>query len=133
MSPENVESLREALDAFNRRDKPAWLAAFHPDAEMVPAKEWPESTPIRGADAIWDFYAEVAAAWEDGSFELGEVIDSGTGKIVANVRREARGKASGAGVEFSYWLVGTVRDLRTIRVEWFAERAEALEAAGLRE
>ena len=34
-------------------------------------------------------------------------------------------------MEFSYWLVGTVRDLRTIRVEWFAERAEALEAAGL--
>jgi hypothetical protein len=40
---------------------------------MVPAKEWPENTPIRGADAIWDFYTEVTAAWEDSSFELGEI------------------------------------------------------------
>ena len=133
MSQENAESFRQALDAFNRRDKPAWLATFHPEAEMVPAKEWPENTPIRGAEAIWDFYAEVTAAWEDGSFELGEIIDFGVGKIVANSRRETRGKASGAGVEFSYWLVGTFRDGRTIRVEWFDQRAEALEAAGLRE
>jgi ketosteroid isomerase-like protein len=73
MSRENVKSLREALDAFNRRDKPAWRATFHPQAEMVPAKEWPENTPIRGADAIWDFYTEVTAAWEDSSFELGEI------------------------------------------------------------
>ena len=76
---------------------------------------------------------EVTAAWEDGSFELGEVIDSGTGKIVANNRRETRGKASGAGVEFSYWVVGTFRDGRTIGAEWFAQRAQALEAAGLSE
>ena len=133
MSQENVESFRQALDAFNRRDKPAWMATTHPEAEMVPAGEWPESTPIHGAEAIWSFYIDVTAAWEDGSFELGEIIDSGSDRIVANSRLLTRGKASGAGVEFSYWLLTTYRDGKAIRLEWFAERAEALEAAGSRE
>jgi ketosteroid isomerase-like protein len=75
----------------------------------------------------------VTGAWDEDRFELGEVIDSETDKIVANIRRETRGKASGAAVAFSYWLVATFRDGRTIRAEWLADRADALEAAGLRE
>jgi ketosteroid isomerase-like protein len=48
-----------------------------------------------------------------------------------NNRRDARGRASGANVEFSYWIVVTFRSGKQIRLEWFADRAEALEAAGL--
>src|SRR3954447_12508267 len=105
MSQENVEMLRRGVDAINRRDKAAWLATFAPDAVMVPAREWPESAPIHGAEAIWDFYVEVNAAWEQDPYELGEIIEARDETVVANARREARGKASGAGVTFSYWLV----------------------------
>ena len=63
MSQENVDTLRQALDAFNRRDKAAWLAACHPDAENVPPRQWPESAPIRGAEAIWAFYVEAVETW----------------------------------------------------------------------
>jgi ketosteroid isomerase-like protein len=130
MSGENVESFRRTLDAFNRGDKAAWLATFDPDAVMIPARDWPESAPIRGAEAIWDFYVEVTRTWDEGFFELGEVIEAGPDKVLANSRREARGRASGAGVQFSYWTVGTYRGGKTVLVEWFADRAEALEAAG---
>src|SRR2546425_8383537 len=130
MSEENIQSMRESVDAFNRRDKAAWLATFDPAAEVLPAREWPEHAPIHGAEAIWDFYSEVTAAWEEGKFELGEIIEAGTDKLVANSRRDARGKASGAAVAFSYWAVNTFRDGKMIRVEWFADRAHALEAAG---
>ena len=107
VSQQNIESMPRSADAFNRSDRPAWLAEFDPAVEMVPAREWPESEAIRGAEAVWDFYAEVTAASEEASFGFGEIIDAGAGKLVANLRREARGKASGAGVEFSYWIVGT--------------------------
>jgi len=40
---------------------------------------------------------------------------------------------SGAQVEHDYWLVATVRQGRILRVQWFVDRDEALEAAGLRE
>ncbi len=133
MSQKNVETTRQSLDAFNRGDKRAWLAMFDPDAEMVPAREWPESAPIRGAEAIWDFYVGVTDAWDEGPFEFGEVIDAGADKIVANNLRDARGRTSGAGVEFSYWTVSTYRDGRVVRVEWFAGRAQAFEAVGLSE
>jgi ketosteroid isomerase-like protein len=105
MTHENVEVTHRSLDAFNRGDKEGWLAMFDPDAEMVPASEWPEREPIRGAEAIWDFYVEVTGTWKEGLGELGEVIDAGADTVVANNRRNARGRTSGAGVEFSYQAV----------------------------
>ena len=133
MSQENVEVVRRGPDAFNRRDKAAWVAVCDPDVENFPPKEWPENAPIRGAEAIWDFFVEAVNAWEEGSFQWGEFIDAGTDKIVANQQREMRGKASGAGVVWSYWVVFTFRDGKLIRFEWFRDRTEALEAAGLSE
>jgi ketosteroid isomerase-like protein len=131
MSQENIEITRQSLDAFNRGDKRSWLTMFDPGAEMIPAPEWPENAPIRGAEAIWDFYVEVTGAWEEGLSELGEVIDAGAGRIVANNRRDARGRTSGAGAEFSYWTVSTFRNGQVVRMEWFTDRAKALEAVGL--
>ena len=34
-------------------------------------------------------------------------------------------------LEFSYWIVATFRNGKLFRQEWFADRFEALEAAGL--
>jgi ketosteroid isomerase-like protein len=133
MSEGNIEVVRRGLDAFNRRDKAAWVAVCDPDVENFPPKEWPENAPIRGAEAIWDFFVEAVNAWEEGSFQWKEFIDAGTDKIVANQQREMRGKASGAGVVWSYWVVFTFRDGKLIRFEWFRDRTEALEAAGLSE
>jgi hypothetical protein len=61
---------------------------------------------------------------------VGGTHRAGTNKIVANQRREMRGKASSAGVVWSYWVVFTFRKGRVLRFEWFANRAEALQAAG---
>ena len=44
-----------------------------------------------------------------------------------------RGRASGAQVEFNYWVVVTFRDGKILRDHWFTDRADALEAAGLSE
>jgi hypothetical protein len=34
---------------------------------------------------------------------------------------------------WSYWVVVTFRNRKALRIEWFVDRREALEAAGLRE
>jgi ketosteroid isomerase-like protein len=133
MSQANVETLGQALDAFNRRDKAAWLAVIDPEAENFPPREWPENAPIRGPESIWDFYVEAVNAWEEGEFEWGEFIDAGEEMVVANQLRHMRGKTSGAAVEWSYWVVFEFRDRKVARTRWFAERDEALEAAGLPE
>ena len=129
MSKENVEGLRQALDAFNRRDRAAWLALCDPDLENLPPREWPESDPIQGHGAVWDFYVEAFEAWEDRPLEHAELIDAGNGEVVAHVRGEMHGRASGAGVTWSFWQVVTFRDGKAVRIAWFADRSEALGAA----
>ena len=70
--------------------------------------------------------------WEGTAFEIGELIDAGD-KVAAEVLSQLRGKASGATVAWSYWQVATIRNGKWVRAEWFIDRAEALEAAGLSE
>jgi ketosteroid isomerase-like protein len=133
MSEEEVESVRRGNDAINRGDKAAWLDTVDPSVVMIPAREWPENAPLRGADALWDYYTRVTDAWEGGAFELGEAIDSGN-RVVVNV--SSRGTRQGERCSFRVQLlvVGTFRDGgRSLRVEWFSNREEAVDAARLSE
>ena len=70
---------------------------------------------------------------EEGSYDIVEVIDCGDDKVAGRVARHVRGKASGVDADFEYWNVVTLRRGKWLRSEWFTDRAEALEAAGLRE
>ena len=54
-------------------------------------------------------------------------------KVVALVRWRGRGKASGAQGEISMAMVWTVREQAITSVEFYLDRAQALEAVGLRE
>ena len=123
-------AMRRGLDAFNRRDRATWLAACDPDLENVPPQDWPETATLRGPEAIWEFFVDAQDAWEGGEFEWGEMIDLSDDKLVANQVTRMRGKASGAEVAWSYWVVMTFRGGKLLRFEWFSDRAEALEAAG---
>jgi ketosteroid isomerase-like protein len=132
MSQENVEIVRQGFAAFNRRDKDAWLAGCDAEYETVPSPDWPEIEPIKGAEAAWDYYVSADDAWEPGPYEFDQARAVGN-QVVGRLRREARGKASGAAVTYSYWIVVTFRDTRVLRIEWFTDQAQALEAVGLSE
>ena len=131
MSQENVDLAQKGLDAFNRRDKAGWLALMDPDMEAVPPRDWPESGPIRGSEAVWSFYVQNIEAFREGILENAKLIDAGNDSVVAHMRGEMHGKVSDASVPFSYWPVSTFRDGKTVRMEWFAHEAEALKAVGL--
>ena len=133
MSQENVELVRRGLDAFNRRDRSAWLALAHPDLEWLPPADWPENAMVRGSEAVWDFSVRSNEPWGTGSFELIELIDCENDVVAAHVGRHVRGKASGVEAEFEYWAVFTFSNGKLLRSELFTDRAHALEAAGLRE
>jgi ketosteroid isomerase-like protein len=133
MSQEDVELLRQAIDAVNRGDKALWLALCDPEIENVPPREWPESESIRGAEAVWDFFVQGNAPWEGGAYEQLEVIDAGNGRIATQLHRDVQGKASGAPVTWSFWQVVESRNGKGVRIEWFTERSEALKAVGLAE
>ena len=133
MSQENVDVARTAVDTLNRRDRAGWLATQDPESECIPSRDWPESDAIRGREAVWDFYMAVLQAWREGGFESVELFEAEDDRVVQKVRAEMQGKTSGASVVLSYWTVATFRDGKVLRVAWFADRAEALDAVGLRE
>ena len=69
MSRQNVERLRQAAEAFNGGDRTAFLALCDPEVENIPPRDWPESEPIRGREAVWDFYIETTSLWDKRSVE----------------------------------------------------------------
>ena len=86
-TPDLAEVARRALDAINRRDKALWLAVCDPEIENVPPRDWPESEPTRGPEAIWDFYVQGSDPWEGGgAYEYGELLEAGRDTIVVEVR-----------------------------------------------
>jgi ketosteroid isomerase-like protein len=134
MSQENVETMRRSLQAFDQRDRNAWLASRHPDVEVVPAGIWPEADMIRGPEAGWDFYVAALDAFE--AINLGEaveLVDAGADEVLIHYGLTVRGKTSGAEVEFVFSVVVTFRDGKIVRDHWFVDQADALEAVGLRE
>ncbi len=135
MSEENVEILRVIMDAQARRDWPAVFAHYHPEIE------WDQSRnrlafdlpPIsRGHDAIRDWFRRSGDAFDLAEYEQQELIDAGD-QVVQFFRIRARGRASGIELEGPLAQVWTLSDGLVVRVEFFEDRAEALEAAGLSE
>ena len=130
---ETVVALEHGRHSPRRLTADALSAALGvPAEELFPAADWPEIEPITGAEAAWDFYVAADDAWEPGPYEFDDASAVGD-QVVGHLRREARGKASGAAVSYSYWIVVTFHDTRVRRIEWFTGRTEALEAVGLSE
>ena len=128
MSQENVEVVREAWDAYSRGDYER-IAAFHDPHIVVVTLE---DGALYGNNAVLANYERWDEAWEGAETTLEEVIGHGDMVFVA-ARFHGRGRASGVEVETRLYEVYTVRDGKVLRIDEYATRDEALEAAGLRE
>jgi len=132
MSEENVELVRQAEEALLQLDRDAWFAIHDEDFEIVPVRDWPEGG-VRGREAAWEFNMRIRDSFEWAPIEV-EHVDAGADKVLGHLRYDAlRGTASGAEVELDQWFVATVREGKSLRLQWFWDRDEALEAAGLQE
>ena len=65
--------------------------------------------------------------------EIEDFIDASDGRVVVLVRDYARPKGVGAEVSFAGAPVWTVRNDKVARIDFYWDRAEGLEAAGLSE
>jgi ketosteroid isomerase-like protein len=134
VSRENVEIVRRVCQAFAEGDLDTVYDLVAPDVEwdFSHADTWPEEQIYRGYDSIAEFFDKWVDGWEDYRFEVEDIIDAGD-KAVAIVRDEGRGKSSGIRLERRHAEVWTFREGKVVRIEPFDDRAEALEAVGLRE
>jgi ketosteroid isomerase-like protein len=132
MSEENVENVRRSIDAWNRDDLDGWLAGFAPEAELHTTGRFPDERVYRGRPGLERYWAEIHEAAEEINISISDLRASGD-KVLQAMTARGRGKLSKVPVEQPIWVVTTLRDGLAVRVENYVDRAEALEAAGLRE
>jgi len=132
MSQENVATAREFIEAYNRRDFDAEVESFDPEIEWV-LPERQSSDSCRGPDEVKRFWEGIDETFDELKLVPQEFIDAGD-RVATRLRHYGRGKLSGAEIdEEMYHQVATFRAGRIVRMEYFGEWSEALEAAGLAE
>jgi ketosteroid isomerase-like protein len=133
MSQENVEVVRGAHEAFNRRDVAALLALLDQEVEWIPILAVLEGRVYRGHAGVRRWIQELDTDWE--SFETcpEEFRDLGDRVLILGSWR-ARGRVSGVQLENQpgSW-VAHVKDGKVTRQQTYTDRAEALKAADLKE
>ena len=134
MSEENVEIVRQALDATSGGDPNAAQTVFDPSIEwdMSGVAGWLEERVYRGEE-VPDFLRVWANSWRHWHFSFGEVREAGRDRVFAAIHEVGIGTESDVAVEQDRYLVFTLRGGRVARVQMFSERINALEAAGLSE
>jgi ketosteroid isomerase-like protein len=132
MSQENVEWMRGAMEAFNQRDGAALDGFLATDAEIVPVRAALEGTTYRGADAGTQYCIAVIQSWEELRWDVEELRD-GDGWVLALGHIRGQGRDSGVAIDARAGWLASFRDGLITRFQTYANRNEALEAAGLSE
>jgi ketosteroid isomerase-like protein len=134
MSQENVEILRRAYDAFNRGDLDMLASEFYdPQVEWQTSREDPDAATHRGREAVRRYFDQWLESFEGLHADVEQYIDARNDRVFTWVRWTVRGRESGIDTEWWLAIVSTLRGGRILRVEEYFDRAEGLEAAGLKD
>jgi ketosteroid isomerase-like protein len=153
MSQQNVEVVRSGFEAWNAgdmdafgadvvplfRDDAAWTrwrteieALFEPDCVVVWIAHGQRAIEATGLDDSRQRWLDWLEPWETYHAQVERIIPAGD-KVVALTRVHGRMVGTQHEVELIGASVYLVRDGTVARVEHYANRAQALEAVGLRE
>jgi ketosteroid isomerase-like protein len=128
----NIEGIRQAIEAFNRRDFEAALAMVRDDVTWTRFLSRPEADDpvVRGKEelrAIWESQVEAV----DIRVEPEEFIAAGDDKVIVPSVMVARGSGSEITLSAPVTWVWTIDENGlAAKVEAFKSRADALTAGG---
>jgi ketosteroid isomerase-like protein len=132
MSEENVQAVRAGYEVFNRTHEPV-PEMLHPEVEWHTAEDLPDSGTHRGVNGIAKLFSDWAESFENFQADIEEIIDGGDEAVIVVARLHGRLKGSSEEVVLPETHVWKLRDGKAFEVREYRTRAEALEAAGLRE
>jgi SnoaL-like domain len=148
MSQENVERLRQALDANRLHLQPtSGTSQFDTEAAISvlaelwdPEIEWDASeSPLpdlaevyRRIEAVRRYWLQFLSAWEFTDFNY-ELVDAGN-RVVMLLNQRMRGRTTGIEVPTGkYAQVATFKDRRMVHWKLYISQSDALVAVGLSE
>jgi ketosteroid isomerase-like protein len=143
MSQENVEIVRRLYEEIAPMLKAFGEGEIHsPPSELVDEqiewrgpREFPDlAEPLYGHEGVRRYMEKLSEAIEGYRMVPEEFIDAGGDQVLVFSREGGRGRGSGAEVQTHPTAhLWTLRDGKAVRMQSYWERADALEAAGLRE
>ena len=134
MSQENVERVRRVYDALNRADLDAVMEEAADDFVLDFSNSiGPVKGTYRGKRQAREFWAALHEDFDELRWDPEEIIEADESTVVVVSRIRGRGRRSGVTVDALAASVSTVSDGQWRSVKLYQSKADALEAAGLRE
>jgi ketosteroid isomerase-like protein len=141
MVNENAELARRWPDSFNAfmRDElssDAYADQFDRQVEVRwhDQRTYPDAPQhLQGVPDVITFTEQYRSTWDDLALEPLEFIEGTDGRFLVFIRQTGRGRESGVPIVIHFFELLTIRDGKLRKLEFFRHRADALEAAGLRE
>jgi ketosteroid isomerase-like protein len=128
MSQANVEIVQRGFEHYMATGEPLW-GMFDEEVEVYD-HDTPDQGEYRGHAGVGRWLEDWAAAWSEFSMEPEEFLDVGE-RVVMVFRMKATGLGSGVEVERQDAMVFTVGNGKVVRLDYYNNRTEALEAVGL--
>jgi len=132
MSEETIGAFQRGTAAYNRGDWEAAFATMDPNVEFDLTSVAPDGKTYRGYEGVQQFWLMLRDVFGELQIDVEEIIDGGD-TLVTRMRLRSTGRASGAMTEDVLYQNLTIRQGKAVRAQFFRDRAEALEAAGLSE
>ena len=131
MSEENLELMRQAVEAWNRGDLETWATYLADDIVWYPLEENAQNQPVSGKGPTVEFVRDWIEPWQAYTIEIHRMVDAGDALVM--ITTQTGRDESGTEVSIEMHGAARVRDGKFTELKWFLTEADALEAAGLSE
>jgi ketosteroid isomerase-like protein len=132
MSEENVAVVCRIYERLNQGDVEGVVELCDDDFEMDMSERVFNPDTYSGHDGIRRFHEGVVSSWKSYRWDVEETRVAGD-SVVAMLHCTGQSREGGPGVDWRVAWLWNLRDGRPVSVQFFRDRAEALEAAGLSE
>lgn len=123
-----MELIQQTFVVWGETGEPEWAIVDDEieahDHDILDAGEY------RGRAGVERWLADWGSAWTEFSMEPEEFIDAGN-QVIAVIRMKAKGRGSGVEVERQDAIIYELRDGKIVRLDYYNNRKQALEAVGL--
>jgi ketosteroid isomerase-like protein len=133
-SAENVQIVRRLWAGLEEDPEMSWLDLCDQAIEIRNPDQFPVRGPYCGHDGARQWATEIWEVIEQLHNEIEEILEAPDGETLVSVQRtQGYMKHTQLRADFRWAAVWTIREGKALRVRGYMSKAEALEAAGLRE
>jgi ketosteroid isomerase-like protein len=127
---ENLEMARRWIDAINRGDVETLISLCDAEVTFEPVRSSVQGA-YRGHAGVREWWADTTETFERFSFELEDLRDLGSDRVLALGTLKVRGQGSGVDAAVPSGSVAKFSEGRILALKDYGDHAKALEAAGL--